>query len=179
MSVICCFSSYRSEKTPEKSNSGRRGLGLALGLRVLFTAQQVTLYLNADERVKTFSFPAGGIQVLRLQTQQPFPIPPLSVTQQTESRPCNVVPCAQCTERFGVGIELLSVRWHLAQCLVFRKNSRKCPMNRQKYSTKVTLPGNVSTHSGADYPSLAFWLCSFTCGVISSEFPSSPPWSPQ
>lgn len=67
------------------------------------------LFLNADERVKTFSFPAGGIQVLRLQTQQPFPIRPLSVTQQTESRPCNVVPGAQGTEWFGAGIELLSV----------------------------------------------------------------------
>jgi hypothetical protein len=29
-------------------------------------------YLNTDEHVKTFSFPAGGIQVLRLQVQYSF-----------------------------------------------------------------------------------------------------------
>lgn len=37
--------------------------------------------------------------------------------------------------------------------------------------TKAMLPGNVSMHFGANYPSLAFWLCGFTHGVVSGEFP--------
>lgn len=44
--------------------------------------------------------------------------------------------------------------------------------------TKAMLPGNVSMHSGANYLNLAFWLCGFTWGVVSGEFPVPPPWSP-
>lgn len=39
--------------------------------------------------------------------------------------------------------------------------------------TKAMLPGNVSMHSGANYLNLAFWLCGFTWGVVSVEFPVS------